>query len=287
MRNLTNHHGFTLIELAIIMIVIGVLVGFGAGVTGPLVTFIKVRETKELQDSTTQSIISWAASRNAIPNSTGFPTVSASPKDAWSRNFVYKYYSSLSPASPTKDTICGLRSTTLTLQTTDPAATIANVAFVVLSGAENATLKSTLDGAVITASGKASGTITATGPNSDLIRWVTLDELRSKVGCQGAPLKIVNNELPYGNYSSLYSAALMVDGGSGTGNQWRIKGSFPSGFPTVSPFVNSTTWKTAPFMNISGHPSPQGSYSFSVYVRDDIGNNSSKTFVLTVNPRSR
>ena len=302
MRKLTEHKGFTLIELSIVLIVVGMLVALGGGMIGPLTNFVKVRETRELQDSALQSVVSWASSRNAIPNGAGFTTVAKSPLDAWGRSFVYRYYSSLSSSTPTRDTICGLRSTTLTLQTTDPPATMNNLAFVILSGAENATLKSTLNSSVITASGGASGTIIATGPNSDLLRWVTLDELRSRIGCQGAPLKILNNELPFGNYSTLYSATVMADGGNGSGNyQWRIKtGNFPAGIQSAFlnsstntvralPFVNSstTTWSTSSStMSINGYPKSPGSYLLSISVRDTIGNSSSKPFVLTVNPRS-
>lgn len=298
MRRFTDHNGFTLIELSVVLAVVGLLVALGGGLIGPLTTFIKVRETRELQDSDVQSVISWASSRNAIPGSAGFATAVKSPQDAWGRNFVYRYYSSLSSSPPTKDTICGLRSTSLTLQTTDPPALMTNVAFVILSGAENATLKSTLNSSAITASGGATGTITVAGPNGDLVRWVTLDELRSKIGCQGAPLKIVNNELPFGNYSTLYSATVMADGGSGSGNyQWRVKtGSLATGIPamfvngsTPLPFINSssTAWSApATTMNLQDYPRTPGSYLLSISVRDTIGNSSSKPFVLTVNPRS-
>ena len=290
--------GFTLIELSIVLVIIGLLVGLGAGMIGPLTTFVKVRETRDMQDATVQSITSWASSRNSIPDVAGFPTAAKSPLDAWGRNLIYLYDANLNSTTPTKDTICGRNSTALTLVTTDPAATINNVAFIVLSGADNAVLKSTLNGnlngapinnTVITAPGYATGTITVTGPNSDLVRWVTLDELRSKIGCQGAQLRIINNELPYGNYSTSYSATIIADGGNGSGSyQWRIKkGSFPSGITASSlPFTNisTTDWISATAMSIQGYPKPQGSYYFSILVRDTIGNSSSKTFVLTVNP---
>lgn len=298
MHMFTDHNGFTLVELSIVLIVVGMLVALGGGMIGPLTNFIKVRETRELQDSALQSVVSWASSRNAIPTGAGFSTAAKSPQDAWGRNFVYRYYSSISSSTPTRDTICGLKATSLALQTTEPSQTISNVAFVILSGAENATLKSTLNSAAITASGGATGTITVTGPNSDLVRWVTLDELRSKIGCQGAPLKIVNNELPFGNYSALYSATVLADGGSGSGNyQWRIKtGSLTASIPpmyvngsTLVPFTNSSTtaWSaSAATMNFSGYPKSQGSFMLLISVRDTIGNSSSKPFVLTVNPIS-
>lgn len=290
-----NHiNGFTLIELSVVLVIIGILVSLGFGMIGPLTTFVKVRETRDLQDAALQSVTSWASSRNSIPDADTFPSAAKYPLDAWGRKFVYLYDSTLSD-SPTKDTICGRRSTLLKLKTTDPAATMDNVAFVVLSGADNAILKSTLNGVAITASGAAIDTITVTSPNGDLVRWVTLDELRSKIGCQGAPLKIVNNELPFGNYSAPYSATIVPDGGIPPFD-WRIKkrSSLPIGIlfqPNMPvPFANNSTsdWVTSSNSNlaITGALSPQGSYSFTIMVRDSDGNSASRLFVLTINPRN-
>lgn len=311
-----SNRGFTLVELSIVLVIIGLLVGLGAGMVGPMTTFVKVRETRELQDATLQSIISWASSRNTIPNDTGFPTAAKSPLDAWGRNLIYLYDANLYSASPTKDTICGRRTTPLTLVTTDPAATISNVAFVVLSGAENATLKSTLDGAPITVSGAASGTITVTGPNSDLVRWVTLDELRGKTGCQGAPLKIVNNELPVGAVPNIYSVTLKADGGvpfaaNPDTHKWCVS-TLPAGFAQTGGIQNadcaglselSGTWAAASSGLTISFPAATvstGAYSITVVARDNAdgvatsaacnaaepGDNcAQKPFVLTVNPQ--
>lgn len=318
MRMYKNNSGFSLIELSIVLVIIGLLVGLGSGMIGPLTTFVKVRETRDMQDATLQSIISWSSSRNTIPNETGFPTVAKSPLDAWGRNFVYLYDANLYSASPTKDTICGRRSTSLTLVTTDPAATINNVAFTVLSGADNAVLKSTLGIAPITVSGAAIGTINVTGPNSDLVRWVTLDELRSKIGCQGAPLKIVTNELPSGTVGAPYPSAAVgaalnftVDGGATPGNfRWCIEAATASPLPTglsfstapqivQTPPTNScsslaeASWNSTATLSLSGTPAAgtQNSYSFTVFVRDNNDaagpndNIAQKLFVLTINPQ--
>lgn len=324
MRTYSNHSGFTLIELSIVLVIIGMLIGLGSGMIGPLTTFVKVRETRELQDSALQSITSWASSRNSIPDSAGFPTVAKSPLDAWGRNLIYLYDANLYAAAPTKDTICGRRSAALTLVTTDPAATMANVAFVVLSGAENATLKSTLNGnlngvpltGIITATGYATGTITVTGPNSDLVRWVTLDELRSKIGCQGAPLKIVNNELPVGAVPNIYSVTLKVDGGVPFATppatyKWCVS-TLPAGFAQAGGIQHadclglsesSGTWAAASSGLTISFPAATvatGAYSITVVARDnadgvttsaacngaDPGDNcAQKLFVLTVNPQ--
>jgi prepilin-type N-terminal cleavage/methylation domain-containing protein len=296
-----NNNGFTLIELSIVLVIIGLLVSLGANMIGPLTTFVKVRESRDIMDADLQSVISWSSSRNTIPNETSFPTVVKSPLDAWGRNLIYLYDANLYSATPTKDTICGRRSTGLTLITTDPAATINNVAFTVLSGADNATLKSTLGATPITASGAVTGTINVTGPNSDLVRWVTLDELRSKIGCQGAPLKIVNNELPFGAVGSIYTATISADGGvpfpaPPATFKWCIEtaAALPFSFtPTRITPANScsalteASWNQAATLSISSTPAAgtQNSYSFTVYVRDNDNNIAQKMFVLTNNPQ--
>ena len=314
MRTYNNHRGFTLIELSIVLVIIGMLVGLGANLIGPLTTFVKVRETRDIQDAAIQSITSWAASRNTIPNDALFASAAKSPLDAWGRNMVYLYDTNLYTASPTKDTICGRRSAALTLVTTDPAATMANVAFAVLSGAENASFKSTLNGLAITVSAAATGTITVTGPNSDLVRWVTLDELRSKIGCQGAPLKILNNELTVASKADGYSNVILyADGGVPIDTnkyKWCIS-ALPLGF-TVSGGIsdadcrgladNDAKWAAAAVgLTITAAPNAatSGSYQITVVARDnadnatnvkkcsdsDPGDNcAQKTFVLTVNP---
>ena len=302
--------------------VIGLLVGLGAGMVGPLITFVKVRETRELQDSATQSISSWASSRNTIPDGSGFSSVVKSPQDAWGRNLTYLYDANLFSASPTKDTICGRRATSLTLATTVPAATVNNVAFLILSGADSATLKSSLNGSfnggaagltAITGSGYASGTVTVTGPNGDLARWVTLDELRSKIGCQGAPLKIVNNELPSGAVANPYSATLVADGGvplaaSPSTYKWCVN-TLPAGFSQAGGVQNvnclalgEAGWAAASSgltITFVGGAVATGAYPITVVVRDnadasaasaacsaaDPGDNcAQKLFVVTVNP---
>lgn len=299
MIKLKNQSGFTLIELSIVLVLVGLMVGIGAAMIKPLTTFAKSRETRTIADANLLAILSAAASSNTIPNSAGLTTVVTSPNDAWNQPFAYLYDTNLYSATPGKDTICGRNSTDLKLTTAD--ATITNVAFAFFSRADNSAFSSTLNGTlagapintVISTSGAATGTITATATNGDLLRWVTLDELRSKIGCQGAPLKIVNNELPFGNYSTDYSATVVADGGSGSSTyQWRIKKG-NSGLPTgltsgALPFTNisTTDWTTTSSLGLSGYPKQSGSFFFTIQVRDSFGNNNSRPFVLTINPRS-
>lgn len=304
-----SRRGFTLIELAIVLVIVGLLIGIGTSMVGVLSSAVKVRETKDLLDANMQAVTSWASAANRLPGAASgfgnFTSIAKSRQDSWGRPFTFLYYSSLARTNPTKDTICGRRSTPLNVQTTDPAATISNVAFVILSSGDNSapkSLKSTLNSAPITVSIPAIGTISVNpaASDNDIARWVTLDELRSKIGCQGAPLKIVNNELPFGAAPNPYSATISADGGvpSSSGNyEWCVEFPTPlrsgfsfetspsNGIKTVcsgATFVagqNLSLSKKTSFGNFSS-----GSHKVTVYVRDSAGNDANKTFVLTINP---
>jgi len=132
--NVSDRRGFTLVELAVSMVVIGILLGLGMSMVGPLMTTIKVRESKENLGAAVESINSWASGNNRLPDSTLLPTVVRSSQDAWGRDFIYVYVENLAPGTATKDTICGRRSTLLKLVDTNISATaIDNVAFLVFS----------------------------------------------------------------------------------------------------------------------------------------------------------
>lgn len=293
-----NISGFTLIELSIVLVIVGMLIGLGANMIGPLTNFAKVRKTHETMDADIQAVISWASSNTRLPQLTEFrSSVASNQNDGWGQPFAFISDFDLT-ATATKNSICGRNSTFLNISTIDPKVTVRNVAFALLSHADNTGFSSKLNGSLITsASSTAAGTfqtISATGPNADLIRWVTLDELRSKIGCQGAQLKIVNNELPFGNYSAPYSATIVPDGGTGS-FEWQIKKGVTDKMPmgmllqgAMLTFANTSTtsWVPAETLNISGALRPQGSYNFIVKVRDGNANSATKIFVLTINPKN-
>ena len=343
MNKLTHNKGFTLVELAVSLVVIGLLIGLGTAMVGPLMTAIKVRESKETIGGVVESVNSWAAGNNRLPDTAGgttdFKGVAKTPADAWGRDFIYLYdcrFASTDSATCTgagtaitKDTICGQRTTAITLRqcltancTTTSGIDYAdtpNVTHVILSRGDDASIQTTSSDAAITASRPfASGAtvrVTADYNNNDIVRWVTLDELRTKVGCQGAQLRIVNNELPYlssgSDNTAAYNASVTADGGVlSSGYRWCVQGTAISGL-TFTPNIFSTdclalrktsetNWPSGSSITITRTPvtppNPpyqpilSNSYSFTVYVSDNSDTSSpndniaSKTFVLTINP---
>lgn len=332
MSQIKSIKGFTLVELAVSMVVIGILLGLGMSMVGPLMTSIKVRESRENLGASVESINSYASGNNRLPDTTLLSSVVRSPQDAWGQDFIYLYDANLYAATPTKDTICGRRSTGITLRQclTDNCATtvgvdyidIPNVAYVMLSKGDDSTTETELNGTlnsgaingIVTGSGTATGTIKLDAKVSDIARWVTLDELRTKIGCQGAQLKIVNNELPFGAVPNAYSVKIYADGGvpwNTNKYKWCVN-TLPVGFSAPVGGVtkvnclaeNENDWGATPeseltlsfVANASGLVS--NSHLITVVVRDNAENGNSaacnaanpgdncasKVFVLTINP---
>lgn len=325
MQRPTDRNGFTLVELAVSLVVIGLLIGLGTAMVGPLMSAIKVRESRENLGAAVESINSWASSNNRLPDVAGgtsdFKGVVRTPADAWGRDFIYLYdcrfASTDSVACPgaapaiTKDTICGRRTTNITLTDHNTGASIQNVVYAVFSQSDDAAANSTFSACPPSGTAVSSGPRTATTPvcadtANDLVRWATLDELRTKVGCQGPQLRIVNNELPYGSLSSPYPDVYVVaDGGLGSSNyQWCVETTSASAPATLAFRQNSatgaalltifssncsthTTWGSATQLVVNGTPTIGGSHYFKIFVRDGAtaaANNANKSFVLTINP---
>ncbi len=320
--NDVGRQGFTLVELAVSMVVIGILLGMGMSMVGPLMTSIKVRESKENLAASVESVNSYASGNNRLPDTTSAPAtnpnllanVVKASADAWGRNFIYLYDTNLAPATATKDTICGRRSTFITLTDTNTGAVIPNVAYLMLSQADDAATNSTIGGVAVTTGPRAAATAVTVDTVNDLVRWVTLDELRTKVGCQGAQLKIVNNELPFGAVPNAYSVTIMADGGVPFAvpntYRWCVSPSpLPSGFTQIGGVVNAdclslaeNSWAAAaPGLTVSfpANTTTTGAYQITVVARDaadgvatsNACNNASpgdncaqKVFVVTVNP---
>lgn len=327
-----HNKGFTLVELAVSLVVIGLLIGLGTAMMGPLMTAIKVRESKENLGAAVESVNSWASGNNQLPDTTNLASVVRTPTDAWGRDFIYLYDDNLAPATATKDTICGRRSTTLSLTDSNTGATIPNVAYIIFSYGDDAVSNTTLTSGTLTPAPanppkiEASASVTAgnaaaiaANTTDDIVRWVTLDELRTKVGCQGAQLRIVNNELPYGAVPNAYSVKIYADGGvpfstNPSTYKWCVN-TLPAGFSAPVGGIqnanclnaNEATWGATPAaseLTISFAASAaglvSGSYQITVVARDNADNLTTsnacsnanpgdtcanKTFVLTINPQ--
>jgi len=272
-------NGFALMSVILGVLVMGALIGVGLTLIGPRIEKEKYNQTNDVIIAAIQGVISWSATNGSLPDSVTFPTVARTPDDSWRKSLVYVY--DLNLASSSTGGACGRQTTSITSGTT------LNVAFLVISGGDDYTVDS-----IPNTSGPYNGNVTAS-PN-DIVRLVTLKELKNKVGCYAGTLgrlRIINNELPQACTGQLYSATIYAEEGVpfGTGGnyKWCLKGSLPSGITStpVTPDCVSTTdcaslgteasvqWSQANDLLISGTPTASGNYPITVLVRDNNDNN--------------
>lgn len=350
--NSGNRRGFTLIEMSIVLVLVGIILSLSAGGLGIFFKEAKEKQTKEAVDNAVLAVVSFAGSNKRVPLVQTTPTLIdefapllKNRADSWGNNLSYIFDNNLS-STATGD-ICGRRTTNLTLRNclTENCATTAgtdyndipNVAFAIWSNGANVS-NQMLDNAAAVYGGPFAVTAATTirvnlnglpnvpagsGLNyDDIVSWMTIDELRTKAGCQGSQLKIVNNEIPFANRSSAYKADIHATGGEGAAYKWCI--SIPSTIPfgNISTSnvlrnndcwgLNATAWNatgtTRPSISIMNDPNyfplgkgalPVGSHLITVVARDNktgllsCGDSSNtvncatKSFVLTVNPKSQ
>lgn len=195
MKNLQKKEAFTLIELAIVLMVIGLLVGLGTSLIGPLTKQTKVVESREVVKNARAALLGYAVKNGYLPLSTNpdpLGLAGARKMDAWGNNLIYYVATSLDGAG----NACGTTTTNIVVRecTSDDCTsynTKSNIAFIVYSTGGDAdnvcTGTSTPFRIWLQGSGYNSPcTYTATNPAyqyDDLVQYATLDEIRSAMGC--------------------------------------------------------------------------------------------------------
>lgn len=327
--------GFTLIEIAVVMVIIGLLVGFGASLVRPLTERAKRVETTQTVNGAVEAIVGFTAAEGRLPQwgddsvdatVDEFGEVATRRRDAVGKPLYYFF----DPQLTQPGSVCGRKAVALTLCRDGTCSDrIANLAFAVVSGGidfnpQTGIVTSGCPGGKICVGVYETGTpavddCTANGdcPNypvgedrlnrpeayDDIVAYMTLNELKVKVACRGAPLKILNNELPPGSMASPYAAAVYAEGGipfsSGGDFKWCLEignrdaaDGVPGGLAVTPSFVRypddasptfcvdqpESAWSACQadaltFSRGSGL-TETGSFLMTVYVRDDshVGN---------------
>jgi prepilin-type N-terminal cleavage/methylation domain-containing protein len=306
--------GVTLIEVAIVLVILGLLLGLGANLVSMLTKRAKIVESRETVDAAVEALISYAAGNKCLTENKTQANVRKTT-DAWNQPLFIRVANELLPGqcSTYNATICDRKSTGLTVKICSDAACtsyqpVNNVAFVVASKGPNYNLQ-IMNGTneirvyapglqVDSYSGTYEG---VSDPNrveefDDIVKWVTLDELRANMGCL-MQIRIINNELPYGFENKTYNATVFAEGGvpfpSSGKYRWCRQGNLPSGL-SANPSTSATdclnlseaSWVQADNVTISGTPAngTSGSYLLTFFVKDNNTNIAQKTLVLTINP---
>jgi prepilin-type N-terminal cleavage/methylation domain-containing protein len=192
----SNNQGWTLVELALVLVIVGILVTMGAGMIGPLTKRVKMSETKEIINAAIDSVIGYAATNSRVPDTAQFPSVVRNQNDVYGQPIVYIYNNNLATS------ICDRTTTNISVRVCNDAAcavftTVNNVAFMVMSIGENINNQTAGSQAVaapviintypagIAVDNYAGDFIRATDAYDDIVKWVTLPELQTKASCSG------------------------------------------------------------------------------------------------------
>ena len=295
--------------MAIVLIIMGLLIGFSASMIRPVFERAKRSETQGTLKAGIESLAGFAASNNyRLPDAGRFSGIINRLTDSWRKPFYYIYDANLDINNLNAD-ICGYKSTHITVRRCEDSACsvytdVPDVAYMILSSGANRNNQTSGSLAATTTVtinlynpglnvDNYSGDTTRVEAYDDMVEWVTLNELRAKLSCKATPLQIVNNETPYGKVGTPYDIRIYADRGvpfTTPGNyKWCIKGTLPPGVSVTpaTPSCLSTTdcislgtesasqWSQADELQISGIPTTTGSYFFTVLVRDNNDNNSS------------
>lgn len=274
--------GFTLVELAIVLVIVGLLIGMGAGLIGPLTKRAKLIETRNTVKEVYETINGYAASNKRLPPvPPGLSALSVKTTDSY-RN-ILQYY----PVTAlTTSNLCTTQGTYLTVNDIGVAKT--NVAFIVFSQGENLCNQTgTASPFNIADTGVQTACIGGGGNRGydDIVMYVDISTLRQQI-CNS--FKVVTDSLPIGTEEVAYSSTTLVATDGTPAYTWSVVGQSQgtngctgTNYPIAS--ANTGLCLTTGGI-ISGTPILDGSYNFTLSVTDAESRTATKSLSVTINP---
>ncbi|QOY53058.1 type II secretion system protein [Candidatus Sulfurimonas baltica] len=227
-------HGFTLIEMAITLTIIGLIVGGSLKAVKSMREKSKIYEAKENVIAAKNAIIGAALENSYLPNQSEF-SKNLSPVKGNQAIMLYSPDSDL-----VNDDICTYTSTKLIvidnspneINPSVPARTIDNVAFVVASAGANYNMQTaTINGTprVVNIHASFIQTDDNTTPidkqsdeYDDVVDWVTLSQLKSSIQCKDS-LRLITNNIPLLDINISKSVPIYTDDDTPTSYTWQAK----------------------------------------------------------------
>lgn len=264
-NSLRRSAGFTLVEIAMVLVIIGMLIGLGAGLVGPLVKRAKLTETRETVKEAYNAIIGYTVANKRLPAS--LSNLSTKTKDAYTQDLFYY------PAGGiTGSNLCTTQGTYLNVD--DKGSNKTNVAFIIFSEGDN---RCNQTGSASPFNIMDEGTTAACpqDPNAgydDIVMYADIDNLRKQI-CSA--FQITTDSLPIGTEEVAYPSTTLEATDGTMPYTWSVSsGSLPPGLTLSSAGV------------ISGTPTIDGGYNFTMQVQDNDApqRSATKSLAITINP---
>lgn len=279
-------NGFTLIEMAIVLVILGLLLGAGASLIGPLTKRAKLIEDRETVKTLYEAIRGFAAQNKQLPADTS--AIGVKTTDAYGNPIDYYLW--------TGTNLCTTTGTYLTVNDSSSGTSITknNVAFILIARGENRCNQT----------GSASpfnifpqgqqvnpGTCPAGDDYDDIVMYADIDTIRQNI-CN--TFRITTDSLPSGTEEQAYSTTVLQATDGTLPYTWSItNGSLPPGLSlsnlTSGTCGTITCTSANPCGCISGTPNQAGSFSFTLQVTDSDTpqhRTATKSLSITTNPNS-
>lgn len=301
---------FTLVELSIVLVIIGLLVGGSFKVMKMMRERAKITEAKESVLAAKNAVLGYVMTYPNLPSDNEFQTDLSPIKN----NQHPVFYVSDANLSIVNNDICAYNTTALKVvdNGVTPARTINDVAFVVVHEGADYNMQTALNGSnEVHIYGAVNQVDDNTTPVNivdfydDVVEWVTLAELQQNVDCSQNKLVIINDyALPRDiNSSSNYIGAnIYADGGfsladggdSGTQDDYEwcledpnnslnwLNSNTCNGVINIVPDCGVATFSqcTSPLLGSSSNP-VSGTYRLNIYVKDKM-KTVRKSFSITI-----
>lgn len=281
---------FTLVEMAMVLIIIGLIVGGSAKIFATLSKNSKVTQTTQKMERLAATIEGFALSYHRLPTLKEYEELALKHQDGWGKRIVYIPEKELMH----KNRLCQSNATQLHHQEGD--ALVRNLAFILLSSGANRnrqTRFSQEDGAVLESAKFGyeadfyRDDVDRKEPFDDIIMERTLFGLKSQIGCESKQLKILSGAVTKSQRGGIYRARFFA-------NQEDVKlfWCFRSDLqlqsrPDIGRCEGSDplSWKPASSLELYASTVTQkdrGAHRLQLYLRNNLGQETSRTILVDV-----
>ena len=208
--------GFTLIEIAMVLVIVGLLIGVGTALLGPLIKQAKYKQSLETVKAAKEAVIGFALNSGRLPTAAEVPAITKNV-DAWNTNLFYYP----DPALTGANLCCAVTSgfqvedrcpTGQNCGTGDPCCKT-GTAFIIYSLGENHADET--DKSPLVPRFK----ILQYGTNyDDIVEYVDLARLRQELSCSAVEIR--TSSLPAGTEDMAYNTQIQGFGGCTPYQPW-------------------------------------------------------------------